>query len=343
MQIVVEHRLLGQRQIGLAEIAEPAPGDAERVPSVGVVVLAGDGCLQVDDGRAEQQRVARLNHGAGEARPQLRFGGGEAHRFLVRRYGGAAAPPLEQHLTLELVHPGIAGLLGEQTVEDLHGSVGVAEPVEGNCPAVTRRRRGISRADPVQRYRVRLEEGTQLGLDHGEAQFEPRRQRRVAVWRMRDVVGDEGDAVLRQRMGLQVGILQLGQQQLLVLEAVEQVEQPLRRPVVGIENHHRALVGRLLHAAGEAKQVAHRHLLAADADADARAVTRADRGGGADQHGGDRLDHRVAHRLGQLSEMAAADMAGLVRQHADDLERRPGLGQQAAVDEQPVAGADEGV
>ena len=66
-------------------------------------------------------------------------------------------------------------------------------------------------------------------------------------------------------------------------------------------------------------------------------------GGDPDQHGGDRFHHRLAHQFRQPGEMAAADMPRLVRQHADQFQRLVRLADDPGVDEQAVAGADEGV
>ena len=47
--------------------------------------------------------------------------------------------------------------------------------------------------------------------------------------------------------------------------------------------------------------------------------------------------------LAQLCQMAAGDMAGLVREHADDLVRRLRFHQRAGIDEDAAAVDDEGV
>ena len=52
---------------------------------------------------------------------------------------------------------------------------------------------------------------------------------------------------------------------------------------------------------------------------------------------------RIGELLAQLRQMAAGDMAGLVREHADDLVRRLGIDQRAGIDEDVAAVDDEGV
>ena len=51
----------------------------------------------------------------------------------------------------------------------------------------------------------------------------------------------------------------------------------------------------------------------------------------------------IGELLAQLRQMAAGDVAGLVREHADDLVRRLGFEQRAGIDEDVPAVHDEGV
>ena len=62
---------------------------------------------------------------------------------------------------------------------------------------------------------------------------------------------------------------------------------------------------------------------------------------GAEEHGDDRLRRRGSDRVAHARQMSAGDVAGLVRQHANDLIRRLGLHQCAAVDEDAAAVGDE--
>ena len=71
----------------------------------------------------------------------------------------------------------------------------------------------------------------------------------------------------------------------------------------------------------------------------AAATMRAD----AEQHGDDRRGLRLRELLAQPRQMAAGDVAGLVREHADDLVRRLGVDQRAGVDEDAPAVHHEGV
>ncbi len=65
--------------------------------------------------------------------------------------------------------------------------------------------------------------------------------------------------------------------------------------------------------------------------------------GDAGQDADDRLDGAVLELLLRAREMAAGDVAGFVRDHADHLVGRLGLGQQAGMDEDLHAVGDEGV
>ena len=64
---------------------------------------------------------------------------------------------------------------------------------------------------------------------------------------------------------------------------------------------------------------------------------------GAKQHADDRGGLDVGELLAQLRQMAAGDMAGLMREHADDLVRRGRFGERAGVDEDAAAVDHEGV
>ena len=68
-----------------------------------------------------------------------------------------------------------------------------------------------------------------------------------------------------------------------------------------------------------------------------------DRRSGAQHHRDDALDAGVAHRLLGAGQMAAGDMAGLVRQHAEQLVRGFGAHDQAGIDEFVLPAGDEGI
>ena len=52
---------------------------------------------------------------------------------------------------------------------------------------------------------------------------------------------------------------------------------------------------------------------------------------------------RLVHGFARARQVAAGDVAGLVRQHADHFVRRVGRHDQAGVDEDVLAAGDEGV
>ena len=64
---------------------------------------------------------------------------------------------------------------------------------------------------------------------------------------------------------------------------------------------------------------------------------------GAEQHGDDHLGLRLRQLLAHLGEMAAGEVAGFVRQHADDLVRGLRLHDRAVIHENAAAVGDEGV
>ena len=124
---------------------------------------------------------------------------------------------------------------------------------------------------------------------------------------------------------------------------------PLPDWPVAFEIGDRRAVGGHLLGALVAEDAALRHLAAAGRNAHAGAGKAAAVGGGAGDHGADAEQRGDdGHRLGALELVAqpllvaAGDVAGLVRDDADDLVGRFGLHQRAGVDEQAAPG-DEGV
>ena len=309
-----------------------------------VVALPCQGGLQVADRLAHLAGIVGLDHrprqcGA-DRRPVRRKAGG----FTVGRNGGGAAPPLEHHLPLQLMQPGVAGLLGQQPVDDAQRLVGMAQAIQRYAAGIAGGGCGVVLPDAPQRDGAGLQEAAQLGPHHLEPGLEAGRQGRVGVWAAGEMGGDGLDPIAREGVGAQIGVLQVVDQRILVLHAPEQGGEATGRPAELLQRIQGRLVGRALHAAREAHQPALGQLLAAEDGAHPRLPAAAGHARGhTDQHGGDRLDHRLAHHLRQAGEMAAADMAGLVRQHADQLQGGIGLGDDPAVDEQAVAGADEGV
>ena len=57
----------------------------------------------------------------------------------------------------------------------------------------------------------------------------------------------------------------------------------------------------------------------------------------------DRCGLRRGELLAQARQMAAGEMPGFVREHADDLVRRFGIEQRAGIDEDVAAVHDEGI
>ena len=110
----------------------------------------------------------------------------------------------------------------------------------------------------------------------------------------------------------------------------------------GVEEADRGEIGRLLLGALVGEKVALHEFLAAHRDAGDAGACSADfvpdeaapgEGAGRGEHADHREDLGVGDLLAQPGEMAAGDVAGLVRDDADDLVRRVGVHEGADVDE----------
>ena len=154
-------------------------------------------------------------------------------------------------------------------------------------------------------------------------------------------------------MRLRIGIGVARDEHDLFGEALERLVHALRRLAGLVQIAHRRAVGAffLLALIGE-------HVAADDflrraergRAGVAEAVVRVAAGGGAGDDGANAEDRREDHLglrprelLAQLGQMAAGDMPGLMREHADDLVRRLRFHQRAGIDEDAAAVDDEGV
>ncbi len=111
-----------------------------------------------------------------------------------------------------------------------------------------------------------------------------------------------------------------------------------------VEEAQARLVGVRLLRHREGKVRPQPHLLAAQhRGAGGARVVRGDGGAGAQHHRDDRLDGGVLHRLFRADQVAARDVAGLVRDDADQLVRRLAAHDRAGVDEYVLTACDEGI
>ena len=149
-----------------------------------------------------------------------------------------------------------------------------------------------------------------------------------------------------QRMVAQIGILLLPVEELLLLQDLEELQEAARRLVGAVEEASCAAWS------AEASCAIEKAMKAALADALRRRACRpppasalwpATRRRGARHHGDDARDRGVVHRLRRAREMAAGDVAGLVRHDADELVGRLAAQEGAGVEEQVLAAGDEGI
>ena len=151
-------------------------------------------------------------------------------------------------------------------------------------------------------------------------------------------------------MTLQIGVHRRGLEHGVVIEALEQLQQPLWRLLRCFEVADGCPVGGLLLAALIREHGALGHLLAAHGHAHAAGARLADAGAAAadrcraaQDHCRSRQDLGVLQLLAQPHEMPSGDMAALVREDADDLVRGLGVDQRSGVHEDVLAVRHEGI
>ena len=141
-------------------------------------------------------------------------------------------------------------------------------------------------------------------------------------------------------MGAQIGVLARSGKKLLSLQDLEKTQKTAGRHAGPVEKGQGGLVGRGLLA----HRILHigplRHALGPE---ERRAASADYRRRGAQHHRDDALDAGIAHRLLGAGQMAAGDMAGLVRQNAEQLVRGVDAHDQAGVDEFVLPGGDKGI
>ena len=154
---------------------------------------------------------------------------------------------------------------------------------------------------------------------------------------------DEADAVAGERMGLQIGADARAGQQALLVEDLEELQEPGRPDPGAVEIAHRRLVRALLLAARERQEALLGHRGATGDDRTADLWCTGGSGRRAEKCREQRLDRRVLLGIRQTDEMAAGDVPGLVRDDAGELLGRRGAHQKPGEQEQILPAGDEGV
>ena len=266
-------------------------------------------------------------------------------RALQRRdrFGGLAA--FEQRLALQLVEIRIVRLGRDQRVDLDDGGAQVGMPVGRDRARVFRRQALVVDRIAARDRVAALHEAVELGAHQVVAKLKLRRILLVPVRARLGELLERAHALGRHRMRLHVGIGIARGKQDFVGHALEGVVHALGRLAGGGEELDAGAVGRFLLLAHVGQQRAADGFLRPEdrrgriAGIAARRDHRAD----AEQHGDDRLRLRHRELLAELRQVAAGNMTGLVRQHADDLVRRLGVHQRAGVHEDAAAVHDEGV
>ena len=152
------------------------------------------------------------------------------------------------------------------------------------------------------------------------------------------------DAVCGYRMGAPIEILDTARDRFPIFQNPEKFHQAARGDFRPVEKTHRRLVGGRLVGAGMTQQAAFGERDAArnhrlrDAG-----VSRGDARGGAERRREDRLCRPVLDLVLEAGEMAACNMARLMRDHTDNLAGIPADPKQAGVQEYPHPVGNEGV
>ncbi len=273
--------------------------------------------------------------------------GASCHGAAQRRDRLGRVGAFEQRLALELVEIGIVGHRRDQTVDLRDGAVQIAEPVGRNGPRVARRQAGVGQRIVRQHHVRTFGEAVELRPHHVVAELQFRRVLLAPVRRLHQF-RQSGHALFGHRMVLRVRIGAVRREQRIVGEVLERVVHAFR----GLAGHGQkadaGAVGRFFLRALIGQQRVHRQCLrrgeygAADIAHLGIAVARHHRGR-AEQHADDHRGLRIGEFLAHLRKMAADDVAGLVREHADELIGHYRLHERAGIDENAVRIHDEGV
>ena len=332
----------GERRPGLVALA--VVDDAELVPGEGIVVVARDGEPKHPFRFLEIGRVLGRDQSVAEQGGDQRLIGDQSHRLPQRLERLARMARFEQHLALELEEIGIARPGREQGVDLRRRLLRVGGAVIGESARIAGGDGGVARGIAGQHPARLLDEAEQLGADALEALLErrlgrprPGRVGLVDILQPRDSLGV-------QRVGARVAVvLRDGEPELLVLEAAEESERAAAADPRVAQIGGAGLVGAVLLDSAEGEEAAHRRLLAGGEHAHA-GLARAGR------HRRRAEDQRQDHDPGRLlnafvhsDDMAAGDVAELVRDHALDLVGIVGGGDQARMQIDDLAAGDEGV
>ena len=260
------------------------------------------------------------------------------------RLGGAAA--FQQRLAFEFVEIGI-GRLG------LNKAIDLADRLAQIGVAVGRDRARVTRGQAViaeriaPRHRIGpFQEAGQFGAHQVVPRLQVRRVLDVEIGAGLDQSIERGDAIGRHRMRLQIRIDKARVEQGVAAQPFEQVEHAAAGLPGGVEKLCAGMVGLVFLSAdiGQ-KRTLDRRLRPQDRG---RCIATAGaRGGHRRADAEQQRDHggglRRRQLLAQLEQMAAGQMPGLMREHANDLVRRLGIEQCAGIDEDVPAIHDEGI
>ena len=211
------------------------------------------------------------------------------------------------------------------------------------------RKRLVGLRVAIEQHVGGVEEAEELRLDQVVAELKLGWVNGVVIGARGDELAELRQALLRHRVGLQIGVDALDAEQL-AGHCLEGLEHAAARLMGGVEEAHARLVGRGFLVLTIGEDAPHGRILPAIGDAHAglpdpgRAAERA----GSHGREPEQLEHqRCRLRPRQLRaeprEMASGDMAALMRDDADHLVRRLGLHQRAGMDEHIVPVDDEGI
>ena len=306
--------------------------------------VGAERAAQVVDRIRQQIGAVELDLRVGEAGAQLRRIGQQPHRGLVIGHRLGDMPVLEQDLAFELVEIRVVGILGDEAVDQRQRLGEIGTPVKGDGAGVAGGHRRIVGLVLPERHGRRLQEPVELGHHAPVHRGDRRKNRLRRPRRARDVVPDEGDPVLGQRVGLHIRVLAPGLKQLLAGQHVQEFEQAAGGLAGSIEEPDRRMVGARFLVAIEPEQRAFGHLQTACRRHHRRfRIARQH----ADRSTENLRQQRPVAGLLELSlepgQVTAGDVADFVGHDSDHLTGMGAPSQQTGGQEQTLAAGDEGV
>ena len=344
MRLADEIVALGGGERGARLIALAVVDDAELVPGEGVGIVAADGDSEHSLGLLEIGRILGRDQGMAEQGGDQRLVVRAGDRLAQRRHRLDRMARFEQNLPAQLEEIGIVRRRRDQRRDLRIGLVGMAGAVIGISAGIMARDRAIGRRVAAHDLDRIVDIAGQFGPDSLEARLERRVGRPVPGRILAVALIENGDALAVERVGAGVAVfLRDVHPEFEVQQPLEESERAAAADPGAGEDRRSGLVRAIFLDSGEGEEAPHRRLLAGGDHAHA-GLARAGRDRRRAEE--ERKDHdpgRLAGALVDPQDMAAGDVAELVRDHALNFIGIFGGGEQARMDVDDLAAGDEGV